>query len=143
MIRVAAGQPLPLAQSDLRLDGWSMEARVYAEDPYRGFLPSVGRLVRYLPPAETETVRVDTGVYEGGEVSMYYDPMIAKLITHGATREEARIQMRDALKRVSRAGCFAQHQFSVGFDRTPEIPRGSSEHEPDCRRVSGRFSPVR
>ncbi|REJ91112.1 MAG: acetyl/propionyl/methylcrotonyl-CoA carboxylase subunit alpha [Planctomycetota bacterium] len=97
MIRTAAGQTLPLTQSDVRLSGWSIEARVYAEDPFRGFLPSVGRLVRYLPPTESDAVRVDAGVYEGGEVSMYYDPMIAKLITHGETREQARERMRDAL----------------------------------------------
>ena len=124
MIRVAAGQPLPLAQSDLRLDGWSMEARVYAEDPYRGFLPSVGRLVRYLPPAETETVRVDTGVYEGGEVSMYYDPMIAKLITHGATREEARIQMRDALNEFHVRGVSHNISFLSALIEHPRFREG-------------------
>jgi propionyl-CoA carboxylase alpha subunit len=97
MIRIAAGEPLPLSQGDVGFDGWSIEARVYAEDPFRGFLPSVGRLVRYLPPAESDVVRVDTGVYEGGEVSMHYDPMIAKLITHGATRDRAIAHMREAL----------------------------------------------
>jgi propionyl-CoA carboxylase alpha chain len=74
-----------------------MEARVYAEDPYRGFLPSVGRLVRYAPPAETEALRVDTGVDEGGEVSLHYDAMIAKVIAHGATRDQCRLRLRDAL----------------------------------------------
>jgi propionyl-CoA carboxylase alpha chain len=88
MIRVAAGEKLPLSQDDVKIDGWSVENRVYAEDPYRGFLPSTGRLVRYSPPYE-EGVRVDDGVVEGSEISMFYDPMIAKLITHGATREEA------------------------------------------------------
>jgi len=97
MIRIADGETLPLSQADVRLDGWAIEARVYAEDPFRGFLPSGGRLVRYLPPAETDVVRVDTGVYEGGEVSIHYDPMIAKLITHGATRERAIAHMREAL----------------------------------------------
>ncbi|MBV8510879.1 MAG: ATP-grasp domain-containing protein, partial [Xanthobacteraceae bacterium] len=86
MIRVAAGEPLRIKQSDVKLTGWAVESRVYAEDPYRNFLPSIGRLVRYLPPAETTagevTVRNDTGVYEGGEISLYYDPMIAKLVTH-------------------------------------------------------------
>ena len=71
----------------MRLNGWAIEARVYAEDPFRNFLPSVGRLVRYLPPLVSETVRVDTGVDEGGEVSIHYDPMIAKVITHGSTRQ--------------------------------------------------------
>ena len=97
MIRVAAGEKLPMSQADVKLDGWAIEARIYAEDPCRGFLPSVGRLVRYLPPAESDVVRVDTGVYEGGEVSMHYDPMIAKLITHGTTRDRAIAHMREAL----------------------------------------------
>ena len=86
MIRVAAGEPLALKQSDVKLNGWAVESRVYAEDPYRNFAPSIGRLVRYRPPAEGEhdgvTVRNDTGVAEGGEISLYYDPMIAKLVTH-------------------------------------------------------------
>jgi propionyl-CoA carboxylase alpha chain len=93
MIRVAAGEKLTIKQSDVTLTGWAVESRVYAEDPYRGFLPSTGRLVRYRPPAESHkdgiTVRNDTGVYEGGEISLYYDPMIAKLVTHGPTRESA------------------------------------------------------
>ena len=106
MIRVAAGEPLAFAQDDVRLNGWAIENRVYAEDPYRGFLPSIGRLVRYAPPADAPTpyaatpfdgtgaggeayVRVDDGVTEGGEVSMFYDPMIAKLVTWAPTREEA------------------------------------------------------
>jgi len=97
MIRVAAGEKLSLTQNDVRLKGWSMEARVYAEDPFRNFMPSIGRLVRYLPPAESATVRVDTGIEEGSEVSMYYDPMIAKLITYGDTREQAIDAMNDAL----------------------------------------------
>ncbi|RYY26471.1 MAG: acetyl/propionyl/methylcrotonyl-CoA carboxylase subunit alpha [Sphingomonadales bacterium] len=89
MIRVAAGEKLPLTQDEVKINGWSVENRVYAEDPYRGFLPSTGRLVRYQPPYAEEGVRVDDGVVEGSEISMFYDPMIAKLITHGATREEA------------------------------------------------------
>lgn len=106
MIRVAAGEPLGFAQSDVRLTGWAIENRVYAEDPYRGFLPSIGRLVRYAPPADAPTpytatpfadmdeegetyVRVDDGVVEGGEVSMFYDPMIAKLVTWAPTRAAA------------------------------------------------------
>ncbi|MDX2464238.1 MAG: acetyl/propionyl/methylcrotonyl-CoA carboxylase subunit alpha [Porticoccus sp.] len=96
MIRVAAGEKLPLAQDDVTLTGWAMETRVYAEDPFRNFMPSTGRLVRYLPP-EGEGVRVDTGVYEGGEVSMFYDPMIAKLITYGEDRKQAIDRMVDAL----------------------------------------------
>jgi len=97
MIRVAAGQKLGFGQADVKLDGWSVETRVYAEDPYRGFLPSTGRLVRYRPPAQGEGVRVDDGVAEGGEVSMFYDPMIAKLITTGDTREEAIDRQIEAL----------------------------------------------
>ncbi len=93
MIRSAYGEKLPLQQSDVGIKGWAVEARIYAEDPYRGFLPSTGRLVRYRPPAEGTrggvTVRNDTGVYEGGEISMFYDPMIAKLCTHAPTREAA------------------------------------------------------
>ncbi len=93
MIRVAAGEKLPFAQEDLKIEGWAVESRVYAEDPFRNFLPSIG-LVRYRPPVEGPryggiVVRNDTGAEEGGEVSMYYDPMIAKLITYGPTREEA------------------------------------------------------
>jgi propionyl-CoA carboxylase alpha chain len=97
MIRVAAGEPLAITQADVKLDGWAMEARICAEDPARGFLPSVGRLVRYRPPVQSDSVRVDTGVIEGGEVSMHYDSMVAKLICHGATRDEAIARLRDAL----------------------------------------------
>ena len=97
MIRVAAGETLSIAQDDVRLKGWAMEARIYAEDPFRNFLPSTGRLIRYRAPEESDTVRVDTGVCEGGEISMFYDPMIAKLITGGTTRDEAIATMRDAL----------------------------------------------
>jgi propionyl-CoA carboxylase alpha chain len=101
MIRVAAGEPLPFGQADLKIDGWAMESRLYAEDPYRNFLPSIGRLSRYRPPAEGPTadglVRNDTGVFEGGEISMFYDPMIAKLCTWGPTREAAIAGMRVAL----------------------------------------------
>ncbi|MCQ0970320.1 acetyl/propionyl/methylcrotonyl-CoA carboxylase subunit alpha [Paracoccus sp. TK19116] len=118
MIRVADGQPLPFEQGDLTINGWAMESRLYAEDPYRGFLPSIGRLTRYRPPAEVAAgplkvsgnwvndsdgvdsptaVRNDTGVYEGGEISMFYDPMIAKLCTWAPTRGEAIEAMRVAL----------------------------------------------
>ena len=95
MIRVAAGEKLPLTQADVKRDGWAIECRINAEDPFRNFLPSTGRLVRFQPPEESmfqsDTtkklgVRVDTGVYEGGEIPMYYDSMIAKLIVHGTDR---------------------------------------------------------
>ncbi len=97
MIRIAAGEELPFKQEDIRLNGWAMETRVYAEDPFREFLPSAGRLVRFVPPAESNRVRLDTGVYEGGEVSIHYDPMIAKLCTFGKNRNEALGHMRAAL----------------------------------------------
>jgi propionyl-CoA carboxylase alpha chain len=101
MIRVAAGERLTLKQSDIKLNGWAVESRVYAEDPYRNFAPSVGRLIRYRPPAEGVsdgvTVRNDTGVTEGGEISLYYDPMIAKLVTHAKTRTLAIGAQADAL----------------------------------------------
>ena len=97
MIKVAANEELPFGQDDVKLNGWALEARVYAEDPFRNFLPSIGRLVRYQSPKETHHVRVDTGVTEGGEISIYYDPMIAKLITFGADRTEAIQHMRSAL----------------------------------------------
>jgi len=101
MIRSAAGEKLTLKQSDVKLTGWAVESRVYAEDPYRNFLPSIGRLTRYRPPAERSahgvTVRNDTGVYEGGEISLYYDPMIAKLVTHADTRAAAIETQSDAL----------------------------------------------
>ncbi len=97
MIRVADGQELSIKQEDVKINGWAMESRIYAEDPFRNFLPSTGRLTKYRPPVESDTVRVDTGVYEGGEISMFYDPMIAKLITYGKDREEATANMRQAL----------------------------------------------
>lgn len=97
MINVAAGEKLPFTQDEVKLEGWAVESRVYAEDPFRNFMPSIGRLTHYRPPAESDTVRVDTGVFEGGEVSMFYDPMIAKLITYGKDRETAIDNMVDAL----------------------------------------------
>ncbi|MGB0904673.1 MAG: biotin/lipoyl-containing protein, partial [Mangrovicoccus sp.] len=109
MIRVAAGEKLELTQAHIGINGWAMESRVYAEDPYRNFLPSIGRLTRYQPPAEGTVedgtmVRNDTGVYEGGEISMFYDPMIAKLCTWGKDRGEAIDAMRDALDRFQLEG---------------------------------------
>ncbi len=104
MIRVAYGEKLPLTQDEVTLTGWAVENRVYAEDPYRGFLPSTGRLVKYRPPAAEEGIRVDDGVAEGGEVSIFYDPMIAKLITYGETRIEAIDRQIDALNRFELQG---------------------------------------
>ncbi len=112
MLRVAAGEPLPLSQKDVRLTGWAMESRVYAEDPIREFLPSIGRLVRYQPPDnEPDRVRVDTGVFEGDEISMYYDPMIAKLVTWGLDRDQAIVCMQDALDEYLIEGV----QHNIGF----------------------------
>jgi len=96
MIRIAAGEKLPLTQKDVKLTGWAIEARLYAEDPRRNFLPSIGRLTRYRPP-QGDGIRVDSGVEEGAEISIYYDPMIAKLIGHGASRAEATARLAGAL----------------------------------------------
>ena len=111
MIRVAAGEKLPIEQKDVRINGWAIEARVYAEDPSRNFLPSTGRLVYYQPPIEDEHVRVDTGVYEGGEVSMFYDPMIAKLITYGDDRDAAIAHMHMALDQFVIRGVTSNLDF--------------------------------
>ena len=110
MIQVAAGDQLPLTQEDVQLTGWAIETRVYAEDPLRGFLPSTGRLVKYIPPTG-DGVRCDTGIYEGGEVSMFYDPMIAKLITYGDSREQATQRMIDALD----AYCIRGVSHNISF----------------------------
>lgn len=115
MIRVAAGQQLSLTQEEVKLNGWAMESRLYAEDPKRGFLPSIGRLSRYRPPVDKSsinaTVRNDTGVEEGGEISMYYDPMIAKLCTWSATREQAIDSMSRALDSFELKGVGNNLQF--------------------------------
>ena len=104
MIRIAAGEVLAIGQNDLEIDGWAVESRLYAEDPYRNFLPSIGRLTHYRPPADDllvafngASIRNDTGVYEGSEISRFYDPMIAKLCTHGVDRDEAVAAMSEAL----------------------------------------------
>jgi len=124
MIRVAIGEPLPLTQADVKLKGWAIEARVYAEDPFRNFLPSVGRLSRFMPPAESELVRVDTGVCEGGEVSMYYDPMIAKVITYGASRDQAIAHMRTALDAFYIRGVSHNIGFLTALMKHPRFVEG-------------------
>jgi propionyl-CoA carboxylase alpha chain len=111
MIRIAAGERLIIAQKDVKLQGWAVEARVYAEDPARNFLPSIGRLARYMAPDAMQGVRVDTGVYEGGEISMYYDPMIAKLVGFGKDREEAIARCAAALD----AYCVRGVNHNIGF----------------------------
>ncbi|MCC0075760.1 MAG: acetyl/propionyl/methylcrotonyl-CoA carboxylase subunit alpha [Rhodobacter sp.] len=158
MIRVANGAPLPFKQEDLKINGWAMESRLYAEDPYRNFLPSIGRLTRYRPPVEGATqgggiVRNDTGVYEGGEISMYYDPMIAKLCTWGPTRAAAIEEMRQALDTFEVEGighnlpfCAAvmdHPKFTAGDMTTafiaeefPEGFQGVALPEPTLRRVA-------
>ena len=125
MIRVAAGEKLPLTQADVGINGWSIEVRVYAEDPFRNFLPSTGRLVRFRPPEDDGNVRVDTGVYEGGEVSMFYDPMIAKLITWGSDREAAIAEMRSALDRFIIRGVSCNLSFLAALIAHPRYVSGN------------------
>ncbi|MCJ2179621.1 acetyl-CoA carboxylase biotin carboxylase subunit [Novosphingobium album (ex Hu et al. 2023)] len=137
MIRVAAGEKLEMTQDDVKIDGWAIENRVYAEDPYRGFLPSTGRLVRYQPPVDGWTddgaengrrgvdgVRVDDGVYEGGEVSMFYDPMIAKLITWGETRDEAADKQIAALDAFELEGLGHNIDFVSAIMQHPRFRSG-------------------
>ncbi|WP_068076796.1 acetyl-CoA carboxylase biotin carboxylase subunit [Novosphingobium lentum] len=137
MIRVAAGEKLAMTQADIGIDGWAIENRVYAEDPYRGFLPSTGRLVRYNPPVAGWTddgaengrrgvdgVRVDDGVYEGGEVSMFYDPMIAKLVTWGKTRDEAADKQIAALDAFEIEGLGHNIDFVSAIMQHPRFRSG-------------------
>ncbi len=144
MIRVAAGEALPFAQDDLQIKGWAIENRLYAEDPYRGFLPSIGRLTRYRPPVEVmagpmadagtwhgdaargaRAVRNDTGVFEGGEISMYYDPMIAKLCTWGETRDAAIAEMRLALDTFEVEGIGHNLPFVAAVMDHPRFTSGN------------------
>ncbi len=125
MIRVAAGEKLPFAQADIKPRGWAMECRINAEDPYRGFLPSTGRLVRFQPPQDASgKVRVDTGVYEGGEISMHYDSMIAKLICHGDNRLQAIERMRDALNAFFIRGVSSNIPFQAALMQHPRFVSG-------------------
>ncbi|MBU3561434.1 acetyl-CoA carboxylase biotin carboxylase subunit [Polynucleobacter hallstattensis] len=124
MIRVAAGEKLGFKQEDIKLDGWSMECRINADDPFRNFLPSTGRLVKYRPPAELDGVRVDTGVYEGGEIPMYYDSMIAKLIVHGKDRTEAIEKMRAALNDFVIRGIHSNIPFQAALLQHPRFVSG-------------------
>jgi propionyl-CoA carboxylase alpha chain len=126
MIRVAAGERLAFEQKDVKCEGWAMECRINAEDPFRNFLPSIGRLVKYLPPTEERgAVRVDTGVAEGGEISMYYDSMIAKLITHGVDREQAIARMRDALNAFVIRGVSTNIPFQAALMQHPRFVSGN------------------
>ncbi|MEO8410478.1 MAG: biotin/lipoyl-containing protein, partial [Propionivibrio sp.] len=125
MIRVAAGEELPIKQADIKANGWAIECRINAEDPFRGFLPSTGRLIRFAPPAEDAgKVRVDTGVYEGGEISMHYDSMIAKLICHGGYREQAITRMRDALNTFFIRGVASNIPFQAALLQHPRFVSG-------------------
>ena len=126
MIRVAAGEKLPIGQDDVRLDGWAIEARVYAENPLRGFLPSIGRLALYRPPVDDGHghVRIDTGVSEGGEVSMYYDPMVAKVIAIGQDRNGAIAHMRHALDGFVIGGVDHNMSFLAALMNHPRFVEG-------------------
>jgi propionyl-CoA carboxylase alpha chain len=135
MIRVAAGEKLPLTQADVKRDGWAIECRINAEDPFRNFLPSTGRLVKFQPPIESLSasqpnaaddygVRVDTGVYEGGEIPMYYDSMIAKLIVHGRDRQHAIALMREALNGFVIRGIHSNIPFQAALLAHPKFVSG-------------------
>jgi len=134
MIRVAAGEPLPFTQAQIPRHGWAIECRINAEDPFRNFLPSTGRLVRYQPPVQTMEaaaavphgggVRVDTGVYEGGEIPMYYDSMIAKLIVHGIDRADAIAKMREALNGFVIRGVSSNIPFQAALLAHPKFAAG-------------------
>jgi propionyl-CoA carboxylase alpha chain len=147
MIKVAQGEKLSFKQEDIKLTGWAMESRIYAEDPARGFLPSSGRINLYIEPESSENVRVDTGVYEGGEVSMFYDAMIAKLCSYGSDRKEAISHMRQALESYAIGGVshnisfletimkndrFAKGNLTTGFIKE-EFPAGFSGSELDSQ----------
>jgi propionyl-CoA carboxylase alpha chain len=133
MIRVAAGEPLPLTQAEVKRDGWAIECRINAEDPFRNFLPSTGRLVKFQPPTETmfsadtehlHGVRVDTGVYDGGEIPMFYDSMIAKLIVHGKDRAHAIALMREALNGFVIRGVSSNIPFQAALLAHPKFVTG-------------------
>ncbi|MDR3323428.1 MAG: acetyl-CoA carboxylase biotin carboxylase subunit [Zoogloeaceae bacterium] len=125
MIRVAAGEKLTLTQADVKINGWAMECRINAEDPFRGFLPSTGRLTWFTPPTASEQVRVDTGVFEGGEISMFYDSMIAKLIVHGKDRADAIHKMRAALNSFVIRGISSNIPFQAALMQHPRFQSGN------------------
>jgi propionyl-CoA carboxylase alpha chain len=125
MIRVAAGEELPITQEQVGINGWSIESRIYAESPFRNFLPSTGRLIRYQPPVQGDRVRVDTGVVEGSDISMYYDPMIAKLVTWGETREATIATMQDALDQYYIRGVETNQPFVSAIMAHPRFHKGN------------------
>ena len=146
MIRVAAGEKLPLTQADVKLNGWAVETRIYAEDPYRNFLPSIGRLVRYRPPQEGTsnglTIRNDTGVGEGGEISMFYDPMIAKLVTHAATRQAAIDLQAEALDAFHIDGIQHNIPFLTAVMQNPRWRSGALSTGFIAEEFPGGFAPL-
>jgi propionyl-CoA carboxylase alpha chain len=146
MIRVAAGEPLAITQNDVKLTGWAVETRVYAEDPYRNFLPSIGRLRRYRPPPETRaggiTVRNDTGVTEGSEISLYYDPMIAKLVTHAPTRKQAITAQADALDAFTIDGIRHNIPFLSALMQHPRWQAGRLSTGFIAEEFPGGFRPI-
>ncbi len=158
MIRIAAGETLTLKQDDIKINGWAMEARVYAEDPLRNFLPSIGRLTRYAEP-EGDGIRCDSGVFEGSEISMFYDPMIAKLISHGSHRNHAIDRLRKALDSYVIRGlnhnipflsaCMAKTRYREGNLTTnfiaEEFPNGFQGVQPsvdECERLAAVIAAV-
>ncbi|TVQ35275.1 MAG: acetyl/propionyl/methylcrotonyl-CoA carboxylase subunit alpha [Geminicoccaceae bacterium] len=141
MIEVAAGKELGFSQDDVKLDGWALEARVYAEEPARGFLPATGRLVRFVPPAR-EGVRVDTGVVEGDEVTMFYDPMIAKVCTHGATRADAIRRMAQALDDTVLRGIGNNVDFLASLVAHPRFKAGDMSTGFIAEEYGDRFEPA-
>jgi len=124
MIRVAAGEKLSFTQDDIKFEGWAMEARLYAEDPKRGFLPSTGRITRYLKPENIENVLIDTGIYEGGEVSMFYDPMVAKVCSYGDDRKSAIDTMKSALSAFIIEGISHNGSFLEAIISHPRFEAG-------------------
>ncbi len=125
MLRIAAGEPLPISQDEVRFTGWATEARVYAEDPARGFLPSVGRIVRYQPPPESPSLRLDSGITEGSEVSIYYDPLLAKLVAHGIDRAESQRALRHALDAFYIQGISHNLGFLAALIDLPQFRQGN------------------
>jgi len=140
MIRVAAGEKLPFQQKDVKLNGWAVDARLYAEDPFRNFLPSTGRLVKYREPKAGPDVRVDTGVYEGGEISMFYDPMIAKLCSYGKTRNAAIDRMRRALDEFYVRGVSHNVPFLAALMAHPRFSAGKLTTNFIAEEFKGGFS---
>jgi propionyl-CoA carboxylase alpha chain len=145
MIRVAAGEKLQIRQPDVQMKGWAVEARIYAEDPYRNFLPSIGRLTRYRPPEEGaasgRTVRNDTGVFEGAEISMYYDPMIAKLVTHAPAREAAIDLQAEALDAFVIDGVEHNIPFLAALMQHPRWREGRLSTDFIAEEFKGGFRP--